>query len=146
MQGDPVIAHAPLDADAERAICEAGCPIDPAADGRRRSAATPNPARLIIAASSARTSGRTTQTAPGQGDDRIRHQLARTVVCHLAAAFGPDQLDPRAASSVAGPDVKACLRVGRASGRPDARQQGGCRHRPLGPGCGKLLRSAQTER
>ena len=98
VQGDPVVAHAALDAQPERADLARGgsVGVHPAA---RMSVATAGldaerPARVDHRALE-RAHQRPYEQAPtAQADDRVGHQLARAVVGHLAAPFDADDVDP----------------------------------------------------
>ena len=119
VERDAVVADAALDAEAERADLArvAHRPDRTSSPGGRRAGRPPTPSAAQVAtraASSARTSGRTSRPRSARRDDRVRHQLARAVVGHLAAALDPDDLDaaarrasPRRRRTWAGSDVAA---------------------------------------
>src|SRR5439155_11222526 len=98
VQGDPVVAHPALDADAEgadlawrrpvRVAPAAGVPVAPSGGGAERLARVDH--RELE-----RPDERTNEeAAPRQGEDGIGDELPRAVVRHLAAALDADRLDP----------------------------------------------------
>ena len=133
VEGDPVVADAALDAEAERADLArlAARPgRSSSRDGRRvgrRRRRTPRTSRP----SPPRAPGRAAGAAGRAGDrreDRVGDELARAVVGDLAAALDPDDLDPAPVElGRRRPDVASRRRAVRGSGPARARGAAGGR-------------------
>ena len=158
VEGDPVVADAALDAQAERADL-----------ARRRAVRVAPAAGVAVAPAGRDAEGRAgrderrlegaderpdQQAAVARRDDRIGHELARAVVRHLAAALDPDDLDAArgAASPRSRQDVRRVGRAGRGSGPPGARAAGAGRRsrrrraRPRGASGGPAPRDSRCAR